>query len=250
MRAFVVTKYKGPLQRSRRPGADRGGAGRARPGPGGGPQPARREDPRWASSSRSCRTSCRSILGNDVAGTVIRVGAKVRGFKPGDEVYARPRDKDRIGTFAERIAVAEADLALKPASISMEEAGSLPLVALDRVAGPRRARQRAARAEGPHPRRGRRGRVDRDPARQAPRRARSPPPPAPPTPTSCATLGADIVIDYRTPGLRTAPRPATTSCSTASAGRTSRSRCASSSPAARRSGSPARRTRPSPATPA
>ena len=69
------------------------------------------------------------ILGNDVAGTVIRVGGQVRGFKPGDEVYARP-GKDRIGTFAERIAVAEADLALKPVSISMEEAGSLPLVAL------------------------------------------------------------------------------------------------------------------------
>ena len=71
----------------------------------------------------------RLILGNDVAGTVIRVGANVRRFKPGDEVYARP-DKDRIGTFAERIAVAEADLALKPASATMEEAGSLPLVAL------------------------------------------------------------------------------------------------------------------------
>lgn len=69
------------------------------------------------------------ILGNDVAGTVIRVGAGVRGFKPGDEVYARPA-KDRIGTFAERIAIAEEDLALKPASASMEEAGSLPLVAL------------------------------------------------------------------------------------------------------------------------
>jgi NADPH:quinone reductase-like Zn-dependent oxidoreductase len=69
------------------------------------------------------------IPGNDVAGTVIRVGAGVRGFKPGDEVYARP-GQDRIGTFAERIAVAEGDLALKPASISMHEAGSLPLVAL------------------------------------------------------------------------------------------------------------------------
>ena len=69
------------------------------------------------------------VAGNDVAGTVVEVGTKVRGFKAGDEVYARP-DKDRIGTFAERIAVAEADLALKPASISMEEAGSLPLVAL------------------------------------------------------------------------------------------------------------------------
>ena len=53
----------------------------------------------------------------------------MRGFKSGDEVYARP-DKDRIGTFAERIAVAEADLARKPESISIVEAGSLPLVAL------------------------------------------------------------------------------------------------------------------------
>ncbi|BCW51068.1 NADP-dependent oxidoreductase [Arthrobacter sp. StoSoilB13] len=69
------------------------------------------------------------ILGNDLAGVVVSVGAKVRSFKPGDEVFARP-DKDRIGTFAERIAVAESDLAIKPASISMDEAGSLPLVAL------------------------------------------------------------------------------------------------------------------------
>lgn len=69
------------------------------------------------------------ILGHDVAGTVIGVGAGVRDFEPGDQVYARP-DKDRIGTFAERIAVAEADVALKPASISFVEAGSLPLVAL------------------------------------------------------------------------------------------------------------------------
>jgi NADPH:quinone reductase-like Zn-dependent oxidoreductase len=69
------------------------------------------------------------ILGNDFAGTVIRVGAKVRGFKPGDEVYARP-SQDRIGAFAERIAAAESDLALKPTSIGLEEAASLPLVAL------------------------------------------------------------------------------------------------------------------------
>ncbi|MBT2473091.1 NADP-dependent oxidoreductase [Microbacterium sp. ISL-103] len=69
------------------------------------------------------------ILGHDVAGTVIRVGAGVRRFKAGDEVYARPRDQ-RIGTFAERIAIDESDVALKPTSIAMEEAGSLPLVAL------------------------------------------------------------------------------------------------------------------------
>ncbi|MEV4668361.1 NADP-dependent oxidoreductase [Microbacterium sp. LWO12-1.2] len=69
------------------------------------------------------------ILGNDVAGTVIRVGRLVRRFQPGDGVFARP-DDSRIGAFAERIAVAEADLALMPTSISMVEAGSLPLVAL------------------------------------------------------------------------------------------------------------------------
>lgn len=69
------------------------------------------------------------ILGHDVAGIVIRVGSKVRKFKTGDEVYARARD-GRIGTFAEFIAVEEADVALKPDSLSMEEAASIPLVGL------------------------------------------------------------------------------------------------------------------------
>jgi NADPH:quinone reductase-like Zn-dependent oxidoreductase len=70
-----------------------------------------------------------TVLGNELAGTVIQVGSEVRGFTPGDEVYGRP-NTNRIGAFAEQIAVAEADLALKPRSISMVEAGSLPLVAL------------------------------------------------------------------------------------------------------------------------
>ncbi|MER9265016.1 NADP-dependent oxidoreductase [Mesorhizobium sp. M0410] len=69
------------------------------------------------------------ILGHDVAGKVIRVGSKVSKFKAGDEVYARPRD-GRIGTFAEFIAVNEADVALKPENLSMEEAASIPLVGL------------------------------------------------------------------------------------------------------------------------
>ncbi|NMN05015.1 MULTISPECIES: NADP-dependent oxidoreductase [unclassified Novosphingobium] len=69
------------------------------------------------------------IPGHDLAGTVIRTGANVRQFKAGDEVYARPRD-GRAGTFAERIAVNAADLALKPTSLSMEEAASIPLVGL------------------------------------------------------------------------------------------------------------------------
>lgn len=68
-------------------------------------------------------------LGHDVAGVVTQVGSAVRGFKVGDEVYARPRDF-RIGTFAEYIAIDQEDVAPKPASLSMKEAAAVPLVAL------------------------------------------------------------------------------------------------------------------------
>jgi NADPH:quinone reductase-like Zn-dependent oxidoreductase len=69
------------------------------------------------------------VLGHDVAGVVTEVGRRVQGFKPGDEVYARP-DDFRIGSFAEYAAVKEGSLALKPKALSMEEAASLPLVGL------------------------------------------------------------------------------------------------------------------------
>ncbi|MBS1949616.1 MAG: Zinc-type alcohol dehydrogenase-like protein [Cytophagales bacterium] len=69
------------------------------------------------------------VLGHDVAGIVTQVGTNVSRFKVGDEVYARPSDY-RIGSFAEYIAINENDVALKPKNISMEEAASLPLVAL------------------------------------------------------------------------------------------------------------------------
>ncbi|MEU2247854.1 NADP-dependent oxidoreductase [Streptomyces sp. NPDC019224] len=69
------------------------------------------------------------VLGNDLAGEVLQVGSSVTRFAVGDEVYARP-DKDRIGTFAELLAVHQDDLAPKPATLTMTEAASLPLVAL------------------------------------------------------------------------------------------------------------------------
>lgn len=68
-------------------------------------------------------------LGHDVAGVVVRVGPRVRQFKPGDEVYSRP-DDFRIGTFAELVAVKEDSVAIKPRNLSMEEAASIPLVGL------------------------------------------------------------------------------------------------------------------------
>jgi NADPH:quinone reductase-like Zn-dependent oxidoreductase len=69
------------------------------------------------------------VIGHDVAGVVTQVGATVRDFKVGDEVYARPRDL-RIGTFAEYIAIDQNDVALKPASLTLHEAAAVPLVAL------------------------------------------------------------------------------------------------------------------------
>jgi NADPH:quinone reductase-like Zn-dependent oxidoreductase len=69
------------------------------------------------------------ILGHDVAGTITKVGSKVSRFKVGDEVFARPADFE-IGTFAEYIAINENDVALKPKNITMEQAASFPLVAL------------------------------------------------------------------------------------------------------------------------
>lgn len=69
------------------------------------------------------------ILGHDVAGVVVKVGPKVTQFRLGDEVYAR-LDDFRIGSFAEFAPVKEASLALKPKGLSMEQAASIPLVGL------------------------------------------------------------------------------------------------------------------------
>ena len=78
-----------------------------------------------------CRgTILRSEVDNDyLSGVVVRVGPLVKRFKPGDEVYSRP-DDFRICAFAERIAIKEDSLAIKPNALTMEEAASIPLVGL------------------------------------------------------------------------------------------------------------------------
>lgn len=69
------------------------------------------------------------ILGHDVAGIIAQIGKNVKQFKVGDQVYARPADF-HIGTFAEYISLDENDVAFKPNNTTMEEAASIPLVAL------------------------------------------------------------------------------------------------------------------------
>lgn len=69
------------------------------------------------------------ILGNDCSGVVLKVGAGVRNFQEGDEVFTRV-PKDRIGTLAEEIAVDADAVAHKPTTLSFTEAAGVPLVAL------------------------------------------------------------------------------------------------------------------------
>lgn len=126
MRAFVIDRYKTPLTPRDLPDPQ--------PGPGEvlvaiaatsvNPFDAKIRD---GDFKALLPMAMPLILGGDVAGTVVAMGAGANRFKLGDEVYARP---DPIGTFAERIAVAESDLALKPANLTMIEAAALPLVAL------------------------------------------------------------------------------------------------------------------------
>jgi NADPH:quinone reductase-like Zn-dependent oxidoreductase len=71
------------------------------------------------------------ITGWDAAGVVTAVGAGVTGFAVGDEVYGyvrKPLIKD--GTFAEFVVASPDYFGKKPANVSFEEAGALPLVGL------------------------------------------------------------------------------------------------------------------------
>jgi alcohol dehydrogenase len=128
MRAFVVSKYKGPLQEADVPEPVVGEHDVLVQVQAAGLNVVD-EKIRSGAFKSFLQYELPQVMGSDVAGTVIGVGAKVRAFAAGDQVYAQPRT-DRIGTFAERIAVPEADVALKPATVTLEEAGSLPLVAL------------------------------------------------------------------------------------------------------------------------
>ncbi|MEZ4408846.1 MAG: NADP-dependent oxidoreductase [Polyangiales bacterium] len=75
------------------------------------------------------RLSLPWITGMDVAGVVEAVGAKVTRFKVGDAVVSSPTHR-RPGTFAERVAIDERAVALKPRAWTFAEAATLPLVGL------------------------------------------------------------------------------------------------------------------------
>jgi NADPH:quinone reductase-like Zn-dependent oxidoreductase len=71
-----------------------------------------------------------TILGSDVSGVVVDVGAKVTQFAPGDAVFGMQSNLGRMGCYAEYVAIKATCLARKPASGSHADAAALPLAAL------------------------------------------------------------------------------------------------------------------------
>lgn len=68
-------------------------------------------------------------MGNEMVGVVERVGAKVNNFEVGNRVFAR-LPLQRIGAFAEYVAVDAEALAIVPEYLTDEEAAAIPLTAL------------------------------------------------------------------------------------------------------------------------
>lgn len=68
-------------------------------------------------------------LGNECSGVVEQVGTHVRKVRPGDAVYTR-LPLDRIGAFAEYVAVAETAVAKMPRGYAFDVAAAIPLTGL------------------------------------------------------------------------------------------------------------------------
>lgn len=73
------------------------------------------------------------VLGADIAGRVESVGAKVKQFQPGDEVFGVSAGSR--GGFAEYACATEEHLAQKPANLSFEAAAAVPVAALTALQG-------------------------------------------------------------------------------------------------------------------
>jgi len=81
-----------------------------------------------AGNAGHAKTTLPAILGIDMAGIVVEVGAAVNTFKPGDKVYGMTGGIAGVqGSLAQYAAVDADLLALTPENLTMEEAASIPL---------------------------------------------------------------------------------------------------------------------------
>lgn len=68
------------------------------------------------------------LLGADMAGRVAAVGANVKRWQPGDEIFGTAAGG--VGAFAEYACTSENHVALKPANLTFEAAAAIPVAAL------------------------------------------------------------------------------------------------------------------------
>ena len=74
------------------------------------------------------------IVGTDIAGQVEAVGANIKQFRAGDEVFGDIGDFG-LGAFAEYVSVPETALTLKPVNMTFIEAASVPQAAVVALQG-------------------------------------------------------------------------------------------------------------------
>jgi NADPH:quinone reductase-like Zn-dependent oxidoreductase len=87
--------------------------------------------PKWIRVITGRRKPKETRLGVDYAGTIEALGKNVTQFKPGDDVFG-----GRIGAYGEYVCVApDRAVMLKPASVTFEQAASVPVAALTALQG-------------------------------------------------------------------------------------------------------------------
>nr|BFE85271.1 NADP-dependent oxidoreductase [Planobispora longispora] len=69
-------------------------------------------------------------LGWDVAGTIEAVGSGISAFAPGDEVLGMPAFPAEAAAHADYVLVSPNEIVRRPAALTVEEAGALPLAGL------------------------------------------------------------------------------------------------------------------------
>jgi NADPH:quinone reductase-like Zn-dependent oxidoreductase len=79
------------------------------------------------------RRSGNKVLGADISGQVEAIGASVKQFRPGDQVFGV--SAGFAGGFSEYACAAENHLALKPANLSFEAAAAIPVASLTALQG-------------------------------------------------------------------------------------------------------------------
>ena len=76
-----------------------------------------------------------TILGAAIAGRIEAIGANVKQFQPGDDVFGDLSESGRRGGFAEYVCASADALVLKPSRLSFEEAAAVPVAAVTALQG-------------------------------------------------------------------------------------------------------------------